>query len=155
VVAQGAAQVRRRIALRPQGAVQRKAVDQRVGLVGQGLRVLPGTQGLVVGEQQQGVPYRESGCVLGLVADGPQRWIAMGTNVERQLHLHLLAPVGVPGAVVERLNREVNGLLAKPEFRLKLSTQGVEAMAGPLPRNPNGKIDRKLLATAWIERQGS
>jgi acyl-CoA ligase (AMP-forming) (exosortase A-associated) len=32
---------------------------------------------------------------------------------------------------------------------------GVEAMAGPLPRNPNGKIDRKLLATAWIERQGS
>ncbi|HZF80790.1 MAG TPA: acyl-CoA ligase (AMP-forming), exosortase A system-associated [Rubrivivax sp.] len=32
---------------------------------------------------------------------------------------------------------------------------GVEAMAGPLPRNPNGKIDRKLLATAWIERQGN
>ena len=26
-------------------------------------------------------------------------------------------------------------------------------MAGPLPRNPNGKIDRKLLATAWLERQ--
>ncbi|MDP2004468.1 MAG: acyl-CoA ligase (AMP-forming), exosortase A system-associated [Rubrivivax sp.] len=31
---------------------------------------------------------------------------------------------------------------------------GIEAMAGPLPRNPNGKIDRKLLATAWHERQG-
>jgi len=30
---------------------------------------------------------------------------------------------------------------------------GFEAMAGPLPRNPNGKIDRKLLATAWLERQ--
>jgi len=30
---------------------------------------------------------------------------------------------------------------------------GVEAMAGPLPRNPNGKIDRKLLATAWVEGQ--
>ncbi len=29
---------------------------------------------------------------------------------------------------------------------------GFEAMAGPLPRNPNGKIDRKLLATAWLER---
>jgi acyl-CoA ligase (AMP-forming) (exosortase A-associated) len=24
-------------------------------------------------------------------------------------------------------------------------------MAGPLPRNPNGKIDRKLLATQWLE----
>jgi acyl-CoA ligase (AMP-forming) (exosortase A-associated) len=30
---------------------------------------------------------------------------------------------------------------------------GIEAMPGPLPRNPNGKIDRKLLSTAWYERQ--
>ncbi|ODV12730.1 MAG: acyl-CoA ligase (AMP-forming), exosortase A system-associated [Rubrivivax sp. SCN 70-15] len=30
---------------------------------------------------------------------------------------------------------------------------GVEPMAGPLPRNPNGKIDRKLLATGWVERR--
>ena len=29
---------------------------------------------------------------------------------------------------------------------------GVEPMVGPLPRNPNGKIDRKLLSTAWHER---
>ena len=29
---------------------------------------------------------------------------------------------------------------------------GIEAMPGPLPRNPNGKIDRKLLATGWVER---
>lgn len=27
---------------------------------------------------------------------------------------------------------------------------GFEVQAGPLPRNPNGKIDRKALATAWI-----
>jgi len=32
---------------------------------------------------------------------------------------------------------------------------GIEAMAGPLPRNPNGKIDRKLLSTAWHERHAS
>jgi len=30
---------------------------------------------------------------------------------------------------------------------------GFEIQAGPLPRNPNGKIDRKLLSTAWLERQ--
>ncbi|MEJ6008243.1 acyl-CoA ligase (AMP-forming), exosortase A system-associated [Paucibacter sp. AS339] len=30
---------------------------------------------------------------------------------------------------------------------------GIEVQAGPLPRNPNGKIDRKLLSTAWVERQ--
>jgi acyl-CoA ligase (AMP-forming) (exosortase A-associated) len=29
---------------------------------------------------------------------------------------------------------------------------GIETMAGPLPRNPNGKIDRKLLAGGWMER---
>jgi len=30
---------------------------------------------------------------------------------------------------------------------------GVQVVPGPLPRNPNGKIDRKLLATQWLERQ--
>jgi acyl-CoA ligase (AMP-forming) (exosortase A-associated) len=29
---------------------------------------------------------------------------------------------------------------------------GIEPMAGPLPRNPNGKIDRKALATAFVEK---
>ncbi|APW39479.1 acyl-CoA ligase (AMP-forming), exosortase A system-associated [Rhodoferax koreense] len=30
---------------------------------------------------------------------------------------------------------------------------GVEVASGPLPRNPNGKIDRKLLSTDWLARQ--
>ena len=29
---------------------------------------------------------------------------------------------------------------------------GIDVVAGPLPRNPNGKIDRKLLSTEWLER---
>jgi len=29
---------------------------------------------------------------------------------------------------------------------------GIEPRTGPLPRNPNGKIDRKTLSTEWIER---
>ena len=29
---------------------------------------------------------------------------------------------------------------------------GIDTQAGPLPRNPNGKIDRKLLSAAWHER---
>ena len=32
---------------------------------------------------------------------------------------------------------------------------GIELVAGPLPRNPNGKIDRKLLATDWLARHPS
>jgi acyl-CoA ligase (AMP-forming) (exosortase A-associated) len=30
---------------------------------------------------------------------------------------------------------------------------GIDPAVGPLPRNPNGKIDRKLLAAEWAERQ--
>jgi acyl-CoA synthetase (AMP-forming)/AMP-acid ligase II len=36
-----------------------------------------------------------------------------------------------------------------------LLPHGIEPMAGPLPRNPNGKIDRKLLATGWVARHVS
>lgn len=36
-----------------------------------------------------------------------------------------------------------------------LVPHGIEPMAGPLPRNPNGKIDRKLLATGWVARHVS
>ncbi len=31
----------------------------------------------------------------------------------------------------------------------------IDARQGPLPRNPNGKIDRKTLSTEWIERQNA
>ncbi len=31
---------------------------------------------------------------------------------------------------------------------------GIDVMGGPLPRNPNGKIDRKLLAAEWSQRHG-
>ena len=30
---------------------------------------------------------------------------------------------------------------------------GIEFVEGPLPRNPNGKIDRKLLSTEWVARR--
>ena len=30
---------------------------------------------------------------------------------------------------------------------------GVQVVAGPLPRNPNGKIDRKALSTQWADQQ--
>jgi hypothetical protein len=30
---------------------------------------------------------------------------------------------------------------------------GIEPMAGPLPRNPTGKIDRTKLSTEWLEQR--
>ena len=49
---------------------------------------------------------------------------------------------------------DVPALLAACRQRMPayMVPAGVEPMAGPLPRNPNGKIDRKLLSTAWHER---
>jgi acyl-CoA ligase (AMP-forming) (exosortase A-associated) len=32
---------------------------------------------------------------------------------------------------------------------------GIEVRNGPLPRNPNGKIDRKTLSTEWVEKNAS
>ncbi|MEF7616846.1 acyl-CoA ligase (AMP-forming), exosortase A system-associated [Aquincola sp. MAHUQ-54] len=50
---------------------------------------------------------------------------------------------------------DLQALLAQCRQRMPayMVPAGIEGMAGPLPRNPNGKIDRKLLATAWVERQ--
>lgn len=50
---------------------------------------------------------------------------------------------------------DVAGLLADCRQRMPayMVPAGIEAQPGPLPRNPNGKIDRKLLSTAWVERQ--
>ena len=50
---------------------------------------------------------------------------------------------------------DVPALLAQCKLHMPayMVPHGVHSVAGPLPRNPNGKIDRKLLATQWAERQ--
>jgi acyl-CoA ligase (AMP-forming) (exosortase A-associated) len=50
---------------------------------------------------------------------------------------------------------DVPALLAQCRARMPayMVPSGIEAVPGPLPRNPNGKIDRKLLSTEWVARQ--
>jgi acyl-CoA synthetase (AMP-forming)/AMP-acid ligase II len=50
---------------------------------------------------------------------------------------------------------DLEALLAECRRRMPayMVPAGIHPMAGPLPRNPNGKIDRKLLSCAWHERQ--
>jgi len=45
-------------------------------------------------------------------------------------------------------------LLAECRIRMPayMVPAGIEVREGPLPRNPNGKIDRKTLSTAWVEK---
>ncbi len=49
---------------------------------------------------------------------------------------------------------DLDALLAECRRRMPayMVPAGIQPMAGPLPRNPNGKIDRKLLSTAWHEQ---
>jgi len=52
---------------------------------------------------------------------------------------------------------DVPRLLAECRQRMPayMVPTGIEGRVGPLPRNPNGKIDRKQLATTWLEAHGS
>ena len=52
---------------------------------------------------------------------------------------------------------EVQALLAQCKQRTPayMVPHGVEVVPGPLPRNPNGKIDRKALATGWGEARAT
>ena len=49
---------------------------------------------------------------------------------------------------------DVVALLADCRLRMPayMVPSGVEPAVGPLPRNPNGKIDRKLLSAQWLDR---
>ena len=51
----------------------------------------------------------------------------------------------------------LNDLIGECKARMPayMVPTGIELVAGPLPRNPNGKIDRKLLATEWLARHGN
>ncbi len=49
---------------------------------------------------------------------------------------------------------DVTALLAECRARMPayMVPAGIEVRSGPLPRNPNGKIDRKTLSTEWLEK---
>ena len=50
----------------------------------------------------------------------------------------------------------INDLLFECKTRMPayMVPAGIEIVTGPLPRNPNGKIDRKLLSAEWLARRG-
>ncbi|MDC8786152.1 acyl-CoA ligase (AMP-forming), exosortase A system-associated [Roseateles koreensis] len=57
------------------------------------------------------------------------------------------APAGADGVDLPALQAQ-----CRQHMPAYMVPAGFEVQAGPLPRNPNGKIDRKLLSTAWFER---
>ena len=61
--------------------------------------------------------------------------------------IQVIATPPADGGVVD-----MPALLAECKARMPayMVPHGIAVVAGPLPRNPNGKIDRKLLATQWV-----
>lgn len=55
------------------------------------------------------------------------------------------------------LELDIAALLSECRQRMPayMVPAGIAAQAGPLPRNPNGKIDRKLLSIVWHARQAA
>lgn len=66
----------------------------------------------------------------------------------------ILGPAGMPAAAVERMNREVNALLGRAEFRAKLAAQGVEPMTGS-PADFAALIARDRARWAEVIRRGN
>jgi acyl-CoA ligase (AMP-forming) (exosortase A-associated) len=65
---------------------------------------------------------------------------------------HAIVVIATPNA--DNTELDVPALLAECRLRMPayMVPSTVEATTGPLPRNPNGKIDRKLLKTQWLEQ---
>jgi tripartite-type tricarboxylate transporter receptor subunit TctC len=66
----------------------------------------------------------------------------------------ILGPAGMPAAAVARMNREVNALLGRADFRAKLAAQGVEPMTGS-PADFAALIARDRVRWAEVIRRGN
>ena len=66
--------------------------------------------------------------------------------------IHIIATYAIPTKA-----RGINDLLSECKARMPayMVPAGIEMVEGPLPRNPNGKIDRKLLSTDWLARHAA
>mgnify|MGYP000107774484 CR=1 FL=1 len=60
--------------------------------------------------------------------------------------------IATPAAGSDALDAEALLAECRRHMPAYMVPAGIHAEAGPLPRNPNGKIDRKLLSTTWCER---
>jgi tripartite-type tricarboxylate transporter receptor subunit TctC len=111
-------------------------------------------------------PYAKSGRVRGLAVSGPKRSEALPDvptmaeagvpGYEATTWTGMVAPVGMPRAVVLRLNAEINQMIASPSYREKVSAIGSDPMGSSTPEQ-FGEFIRKESAK-WadvIKRAGA
>jgi tripartite-type tricarboxylate transporter receptor subunit TctC len=81
----------------------------------------------------------QAGKLKGLAVTSRQRFaglpdvptaIEQGIDAEATVWFAIVGPAGMPAPVVERLNKEINAILATPEARSKLAQYGASAIGG-------------------------
>jgi tripartite-type tricarboxylate transporter receptor subunit TctC len=107
--------------------------------------LLSGQVAYMVGQASTAVPYLKTGKLVGLGVTTPKRlasipevptvaeaalpgFSAYGWNV-------IFAPKGTPRPIVERLNREINAVIASPEVQAKFAELGLDVLD---PSTPEG-----------------
>lgn len=110
------------------------------------------------------VPQIQSGKLKALAVTSRQRFaglpqvptaIEQGVNAEGTVWMAVVGPAGLPQAVVDRLNKEINTILATPEARAKLAQFGASPMGGT-PQQLSQRIAsdsanwKKVIETARI-----
>lgn len=105
--------------------------------------LLGGQVAFMVGQASTAVPYVKSGRLLGLGVTTPKRlasapevptlseaglpgFEAYGWNV-------VLAPRGTPRPIVERLNREINAIIASPDVQRQFAELGLDVLDPTTP----------------------
>jgi tripartite-type tricarboxylate transporter receptor subunit TctC len=85
------------------------------------------------------VPQIQTGKLKGLAVTSAKRFSGLpdlptakeqGVDAEATVWMAIVGPAGMPAPVVDRLNKEINAVLATPEARTKLSQFGATTLGG-------------------------
>jgi len=76
----------------------------------------------------------------------------MAFGVEHPVLGQAIQVIATPPAATGVLDTKVLLQACKARMPAYMVPAGIDVLAGPLPRNPNGKIDRKTLSSDWMQR---
>ena len=121
--------------------------------------LLSGEVDVSVGGAGTLLPHQKAGKLRMLAAVNPDRWITMPQlptaaeagfpGVKMDISIGLLAPAGTPPEVINRLNPAVAAALRVPEMSEKLSSLGMDVIAGT-PAQFADSIRRQMDAYARL-----
>ena len=107
--------------------------------------LLGGQVSFMVGQASTAVPYVKNGKLIGLGITTPKRMAAVSdvlTISEAGMPGFaaygwnaILAPKGTPRAIVDKLNREINAVIASPELKASFAELGLDVLEPTTPES--------------------